>query len=142
MKPTISLQLSLCLERVTNDSKDEIRCTVLLLHQIKEEMNEWLIYQRGAALSDEDSNQERILQCSMMYGCAGCSRPTYVQSSSMCNNEKFRCKLSCKTVTMAEVTSVSLQVRLYVRSFVWLVRSVDPFEQFALDSFDSFDLFD
>ena len=63
----------------------------------------------------------------------------YVQSSSMCNNEKFRCKLSCKTVTMAEVTAVSLQVRSYVRSFVWLVRSVDPFEQFALDSFDLFD---
>ena len=41
MKLVISLQLSLCLQRVTTDSKEEILCTVLLLHQIEGEMNEW-----------------------------------------------------------------------------------------------------
>ena len=40
-KLMISLQLSLCLQRVTNDSKEEILCTVLLLHRIEGEMNEW-----------------------------------------------------------------------------------------------------
>ena len=79
-------------------------------------MNEWLMYQRGAALSDEDSNQERILQCSTSMAVLDVPGQLYVQSSSMCNNEKFRCKLSCKTVTMAEITSVKF-VRMFVRLF-------------------------
>ena len=56
MKSTISLQLSLCLERVTNHSKYETLCAVFLLHQVEEEMNELIMYQRGAALSVPTKN--------------------------------------------------------------------------------------
>ena len=76
MKLTINLQLNLCLRRVINDSEDGIHSTVHQLHQIEVETDEQAMYQRDVESLHEDFNQERTLPCSMMYGCAGCSRPT------------------------------------------------------------------
>ena len=56
LTPTISLQLSLCLERVTSHSKYETLCAVFLLHQVEEEMNELIMYRRGAAISVPTKN--------------------------------------------------------------------------------------
>ena len=60
MKATINSQLNLCLERVTNNSEDEIPSTVHLLQQIEEEMKGKSMCRSDVGSLHEDSKLERI----------------------------------------------------------------------------------